>query len=40
MAIILLEFSMTPVSNGESVGSYVAGSLDIIDRSGGQDEEH
>ena len=31
---ILLEFSMTPLGKGESVGQYVAPSLDIIDRSG------
>lgn len=32
--MILLEFSMTPLGKGESVGKYVARSLDIIDRSG------
>ena len=31
---ILLEFSMTPLDKGESVGAYVARSLDIVDRSG------
>jgi uncharacterized protein (TIGR00106 family) len=31
---MLLEFSMSPLGKGESVGQYVAGSLDIIDRSG------
>ena len=32
--MVLLEFSMTPLGKGESVGTYVARSLDIIDRSG------
>jgi uncharacterized protein (TIGR00106 family) len=32
--MLLLEFSMTPLGKGESVGKYVARSLDIIDRSG------
>lgn len=32
--MILLEFSMSPLGKGESVGKYVARSLDIIDRSG------
>ncbi|MCA9771403.1 MAG: MTH1187 family thiamine-binding protein [Myxococcales bacterium] len=32
--MILLEFSMSPMGTGESVGEAVAGSLDIIDRSG------
>jgi uncharacterized protein (TIGR00106 family) len=32
--MVLLEFSMSPLSKGESVGKYVARSLDIIDRSG------
>jgi len=32
--MVLLEFSMTPLGKGESVGKYVARSLDIIDRSG------
>lgn len=31
---MLLEFSMYPLGKGESVGQYVARSLDIIDRSG------
>jgi uncharacterized protein (TIGR00106 family) len=31
---MLLEFSMSPLGKGESVGQYVARSLDIIDRSG------
>lgn len=31
---MLLEFSMSPLGKGESVGEFVAGSLDIIDRSG------
>ncbi len=31
---MLLEFSMSPLNKGESVNAYVAGSLDIIDRSG------
>ncbi len=31
---MLLEFSMSPLGKGESVGKYVARSLDIIDRSG------
>ncbi len=31
---ILLEFSMSPLTMGESVGAYVARSLDIIDKSG------
>jgi len=31
---MLLEFSMFPLGKGESVGEYVARSLDIIDRSG------
>ncbi len=30
----LVEFSMTPLDKGESVGEYVAGSLKIIDDSG------
>ena len=33
-ADILLEFSMTPISKGESVSQYVARSLEIIDKSG------
>lgn len=32
--MVLLEFSMTPLDKGESVGEYVARSLDIIDKSG------
>ena len=32
--MVLLEFSMTPISQGESVSAYVARSLDIVDRSG------
>ena len=31
---VLLEFSMSPMDKGASVGQHVAGSLDIIDRSG------
>lgn len=31
---MLAEFSMWPMDKGESVGKYVARSLDIIDRSG------
>ena len=31
---ILLEFSMSPLTKGESVGEYVARSLEIIDQSG------
>ncbi len=31
---MLLEFSMFPIGQGESVGDYVARSLDIIDKSG------
>ena len=31
---MLLEFSMFPIGQGESVGEYVARSLEIIDRSG------
>lgn len=31
---VLLEFSMSPLDKGASVGKYVARSLDIIDRSG------
>ena len=31
---VLLEFSMTPLDKGESVSTYVARSLDIIDGSG------
>ena len=32
--MVLLEFSMSPMSQGESVSAYVARSLDIIDKSG------
>ena len=32
--MVLLEFSMSPLDKGESVSKYVAGSLDIIDKSG------
>lgn len=32
--MVLLEFSMSPLGKGESVGQYVARSLDIIDQSG------
>jgi uncharacterized protein (TIGR00106 family) len=32
--MVLLEFSMSPLGKGESVGAYVARSLDIIDQSG------
>ena len=32
--MILLEFSMSPMGEGESVGRYVARSLEIIDASG------
>ena len=32
--MVLLEFSMSPLGKGESVGMYVARSLDIIDKSG------
>ncbi len=31
---VLLEFSMSPMDKGPSVGQYVARSLDIIDKSG------
>jgi uncharacterized protein (TIGR00106 family) len=33
MPVVLLEFSMTPMTKGESVSAYVARALDIIDRS-------
>lgn len=33
-AMVLLEFSMTPMDKGESVSAYVARSLDIVDKSG------
>ena len=32
--MVLLEFSMSPMGKGESVGKYVSRSLDIIDKSG------
>ena len=32
--MVLLEFSMAPLTQGESVSAYVARSLDIIDKSG------
>ncbi|MGA2069131.1 MAG: MTH1187 family thiamine-binding protein [Thermoguttaceae bacterium] len=32
--MVVVEFSIYPLDKGESVGSYVARSLDIIDRSG------
>ena len=32
--MVLIEFSMSPLGKGESVGKYVARSLDIIDKSG------
>src|SRR5579871_6503290 len=32
--MVLLEFSITPLGAGESVGQYVARAVDIIDRSG------
>jgi uncharacterized protein (TIGR00106 family) len=32
--MVLLEFSISPLELGESVGQYVARSLEIIDRSG------
>ena len=32
--MVLLEFSMSPITKGESVSAYVARSLDIIDKSG------
>jgi uncharacterized protein (TIGR00106 family) len=32
--MVLLEFSMAPLEKGESVGEYVARSLEIIDSSG------
>lgn len=31
---VLVEFSMSPLDKGESVGKYVSRSLDLIDRSG------
>ena len=32
--MVLLEFSMSPLGKGESVGQYVARSLEIVDKSG------
>jgi uncharacterized protein (TIGR00106 family) len=32
--MVLLEFSMSPLGKGDSVGKYVARSLDIVDKSG------
>jgi uncharacterized protein (TIGR00106 family) len=32
--MVLLEFSMSPLTKGESVSAFVARSLDIIDKSG------
>ncbi|HEX3204116.1 MAG TPA: MTH1187 family thiamine-binding protein [Nitrospiraceae bacterium] len=32
--MVLLEFSMSPLGKGESVGKYVARSVDLIDKSG------
>jgi uncharacterized protein (TIGR00106 family) len=32
--MVLLEFSISPLEQGESVGQYVARSLEIIDKSG------
>lgn len=32
--MVLLEFSMSPLGKGESVGRYVARSLEIVDKSG------
>jgi uncharacterized protein (TIGR00106 family) len=32
--MVLLEFSMAPLTQGESVSSYVARSLNVIDKSG------
>ncbi len=32
--MVLLEFSMSPLGKGESVGKYVSRSLNIIDKSG------
>jgi uncharacterized protein (TIGR00106 family) len=32
--MILLEFSMSPLGKGESVGAYVARSLEIVEKSG------
>ena len=38
--MVLLEFSLFPIGKGQSVGRYVARSLDIIDRSGVPYELH
>jgi len=38
--MVLLEFSISPLNQGESVSPYVARSLDIIDRSGLDYELH
>ena len=32
--MVLLEFSMSPMTKGETVSAYVARSLDIVDKSG------
>lgn len=32
--MVLLEFSMSPLGKGESVGKYVSRSLEIVDKSG------
>lgn len=32
--MILIEFSMSPLDKGESVGEYVSRSIDIVDKSG------
>ncbi|HTU23945.1 MAG TPA: MTH1187 family thiamine-binding protein [Pirellulales bacterium] len=32
--MVLLEFNITPLGGGESVGAYVARAVDVIDRSG------
>lgn len=32
--MVLLEFSMSPITKGESVSAYVARSLDIVDKCG------
>lgn len=37
---VLVEFSMSPLDKGASVGKYVARSLDLIDRSGVDYEVH
>ena len=34
MTVVLLEFSMTPLGEGESVSRYVARSLEIVEASG------